>query len=201
MLSVIVSMFVFLLVAAITPGPVNIIATSSGATYGFARTLPHVTGASTAYCLICLLAGMGLSGLLLAYPVFLMGLKYLGGGFLLYMAWRIARARPMSHQENDPAARPPRFLEGFLTQGLNPKAWLAALSGASLYVAAREPSETYLIIYVGLAFAICFFSIASWAGMGRMLQGMLTNARRSAIFNSVMGGLLTVTVIMMLVGN
>ena len=45
MITVLLSMSIFALIGAITPGPVNIIATSSGATFGFVRTLPHIPGA------------------------------------------------------------------------------------------------------------------------------------------------------------
>ncbi|KAB0543471.1 LysE family translocator, partial [Pseudomonas palleroniana] len=48
-MSLILSMAAFALVASITPGPVNIVALSSGARYGFRATLRHVGGATLGF--------------------------------------------------------------------------------------------------------------------------------------------------------
>ena len=68
MITVMLSMAIFALVGAISPGPVNIIATSSGACFGFRRTVPHVMGATFAYTLIVLLVGFGLNQSLMQFP-------------------------------------------------------------------------------------------------------------------------------------
>ena len=43
-LATLVSFSMFALMAAITPGPNNIMLAASGANYGFRRTLPHIIG-------------------------------------------------------------------------------------------------------------------------------------------------------------
>ena len=198
MLAVLLPMATFLLVAAITPGPVNFIATSTGASHGFSKTLPHVLGASASYCLICLAAGTGLSGILASEPDIALVMRLSGAAFLLYMAWRIAGA-PVTGPEESTDARPPRFFEGFLAQGLNPKAWLAALSGAGLFVTVQAQPLQYLILYCGLAFVICFGSIGTWAGLGQALQAFLAKPGRARLFNRVMGALLAACVAMMFI--
>ena len=67
MLTAIIPMFIFALIGAISPGPVNIIATGSGASFGFRRTIPHVFGATIAYTLIVLLVGLGLKNWVIRY--------------------------------------------------------------------------------------------------------------------------------------
>ncbi|RED47691.1 LysE family translocator [Aestuariispira insulae] len=200
MLSVILPMSAFLLVAAITPGPVNIIATSTGAAHGFRRALPHVFGASASYCLICLLAGTGLSGFLSGNPKIAQAMQLAGGAFLLYLAWRIASA-PVEALPSDDKPTPPEltqgFLNGFLAQGLNPKAWLAALSGAGLFLAGSPQPFLSLMLYCGLAFTICVGSIGTWAGLGSLLQAFLARPKRAKFFNLIMAGLLAACVIMM----
>jgi threonine/homoserine/homoserine lactone efflux protein len=54
-------MSLFVLIGAITPGPVNIIATSSGVRFGFTRTLPHVLGAMISYTLDCCVGRRGIA--------------------------------------------------------------------------------------------------------------------------------------------
>lgn len=52
-------MVMFALIASITPGPVNLIATASAANFGYQRTLPHILGATIGFCLILILMGLG----------------------------------------------------------------------------------------------------------------------------------------------
>ena len=63
-----VSMAVFALAGAISPGPVNVIASALGATQGFLRALPHVPGATLSYCAVVWLTGSSLQWVLVAYP-------------------------------------------------------------------------------------------------------------------------------------
>nr|BFE96380.1 hypothetical protein GCM10020185_69160 [Pseudomonas brassicacearum subsp. brassicacearum] len=60
-MSLILSMAAFALVASITPGPVNIVALSSGARYGFRATLRHVGGATLGFVLLLVLMGLGVA--------------------------------------------------------------------------------------------------------------------------------------------
>ena len=49
------SMAAFALAASISPGPVNIVALSSGAQYGFRPSLRHVSGATLGFTLLLVL--------------------------------------------------------------------------------------------------------------------------------------------------
>lgn len=62
------SIVLFALAGAISPGPVNLLATAVGSQAGFVRALPHVSGASLSYVLIVWLSGVGLQQLWLTWP-------------------------------------------------------------------------------------------------------------------------------------
>lgn len=193
-MSVFISMFIFALIGAISPGPVNIIATGAGANFGFMRALPHVLGATVAYTLIVFLVGIGLNEVLETYPQITATLQYLGGAFLLYMSYKIATAKPLS----DDAAtekQPPSMLEGALSQGLNPKAWLVSMSGVSLFVVANSPATLYLLVFCLISFVVCFVGVGSWAAIGHLIRKLLANERYQIAFNIVMGLLLSSTVL------
>ncbi|MCJ8298841.1 MAG: LysE family translocator [Pseudomonadales bacterium] len=193
-MTIFMSMFIFALIGAISPGPVNIIATGAGANFGFRRALPHVFGATVAYTLIVFLAGIGLNGLLNAFPQIISTLQYIGAAFLLYMSFKIATASPLSDQ-TETTNRPPSFLEGALSQGLNPKAWLVSMSGVSLFVAANSPTSLYLLIFCLISFTVCFIGVSSWAALGHLIQSFLADKRHQTLFNVVMGLLLCSTVV------
>ncbi|WP_281561104.1 LysE family translocator [Thalassomonas sp. RHCl1] len=193
MVSILLSMFIFALTGAISPGPVNIIATGSGAAFGFRKTLPHITGASLAYTLIVFLSGSGLLAVLEVFPGIFSLLQYLGAGFLLYMAYKLATAKTQAAGHQSPKA--PRLFEGMLAQGLNPKAWLVALSGCSIFVGASDRGQSYLFAFCIISALVCFFSIATWAAIGTLIQKYLSDIRHQVMFNRVMGLLLAATVL------
>lgn len=199
-MSVFISMFIFALIGAISPGPVNIIATGTGANFGFMRALPHVLGATIAYTLIVFLVGIGLNEVLETYPQITVILQYLGGAFLLYMSYKIATAKPLS-TDTVAEKKPPSLLEGALSQGLNPKAWLVSMSGVSLFVVANTPPALYLLIFCIISFVVCFIGVGSWAIIGHLIRKLLANERHQVVFNIVMGLLLSSTVLTIFVNQ
>ena len=194
MISVFIAMFVFAFVGAITPGPVNIIATGVGARFGFSKTLPHIIGASGAYGCIVFLAGIGLNQVLNYLPILSTSLQYIGGTFLLYMSYKIATSTAII-AEDDSIKAPPTILEGVLAQSLNPKAWLVSMSGISLFVASQPSVTLYLTVFCLISFTVCFIGISTWAGIGHLIGDYLSTRKRQISFNIVMGLLLSSTVV------
>ena len=84
------SMAAFALAASITPGPVNILALSAGAQFGFNATLRHVLGATLGFTLLLILIGLGLHQLLTLWPVLTKIIQWAGSAFLLFMAYQLA---------------------------------------------------------------------------------------------------------------
>jgi threonine/homoserine/homoserine lactone efflux protein len=201
MTAIILSMLIFALVGAISPGPVNIIATGTGANFGFIKALPHVFGASVSYALIVLLVGIGLNEVLERYPQITQGMQYVGGAFLFYMSFKIATARPSDIDTTGAVVIPPRFVEGVLAQGLNPKAWLVSMSGVSLFVAPHDPALFYLLIFSLVSFVMCLLGVGTWAVLGYAIGKYLSDVSHQVMFNRVMGVLLSSSVVMIFLSN
>lgn len=195
MVTVFVSMFIFSLVGAVSPGPVNIIALGTGANYGYRRALPHVLGASVAYALIVLLVGLGINQLSESFDSFVELLRYVGGAFLFYMAFKIARAHPIKFGDNASLFKAPTLIEGALAQGLNPKAWLVSASGVSLFVPINNQAMIYLAVFCVISFVVCVMSISVWATAGQRIGKVLSSAKRQKTFNLAMALMLSCTVI------
>src|SRR5689334_6077329 len=87
-----IAFFLFAVVAAVTPGPSNVILTSTGANVGVLRGLPALCGVAIGMGLMMLLVAFGLGSLVLESPVMLLVLKWCGIGFLLWLSWKIATA-------------------------------------------------------------------------------------------------------------
>lgn len=67
-LSQFLSMSGFLWVAAITPGPNNMLLTASGANFGFFRSLSLLMGIMIGMQAMLLMVAFGVGGLILLYP-------------------------------------------------------------------------------------------------------------------------------------
>ncbi len=195
LVSTIISMGVFALVASVSPGPVNLVGVSSGARYGLAVGLKFITGATLGFIALFLLIGFGLQQLLLLLPDAMMYLKWAGVGFLLYVSYQLFRdSGELSDQQ---ASAVPTPWLGAAMQWLNPKAWLASVSGIAAYTNPSEPVGLWL--FAGLYLVICWGSLASWVLLGVWMREKLNSPRRIRILNRVLAlGLLISCVVIAL---
>src|SRR5690348_18371251 len=92
--SLLIAFLLFTLVMSFTPGPNNIMLMSSGLTYGFRRTLPHMAGVTLGFAFMIASVGVGLGTIFIAYPVLESVLKYAGAAYLVYLAIVIAMSGP-----------------------------------------------------------------------------------------------------------
>lgn len=116
--------------------------------------------------------------------------------FLLYMAWRLAADD--GRLEPDQGRGGPSVLEGLLMQWLNPKAWLASVSGMGLFAADGNLLRVWS--FAGLYFLICYASIACWAWAGACLSRHLQQAARVRWLNRTMALLLAGSALYLLAG-
>jgi threonine/homoserine/homoserine lactone efflux protein len=89
----ILSVVLFTIASSGSPGPNNMLLTTTGVNHGFARSLPHVFGTGVGICLILLgLAAFGSQ--LLQNETFRDVLKWGGVLYLAWLALKIATSRP-----------------------------------------------------------------------------------------------------------
>ena len=190
------SMAAFALASSITPGPVNLVALNCGARFGFRASARHITGATVGFTLLLLLIGLGLYELLERAPMLMRGIQWGGVAFLLYMVWRLAADD--GRLEAAAVGNGPSALNGALMQWLNPKAWLASVAGMGLFAANGDVLRVWL--FAGLYFAICYGSIACWAGAGAFLSRYLQEPGRVRWLNRTMALLLAGSALYLVAG-
>ncbi|MFH8135832.1 LysE family translocator [Pantoea osteomyelitidis] len=195
-LSLFFSMLGFLWVAAITPGPNNMLLTASGANFGFLRSLPLMIGIMIGMQLMLLLVAFGVGGLILLYPSLHLFLKLAGSLYLLWLAWKIATAAYEELETGDGPQTPMPFWQGGLLQLINPKAWLMALGAvASFSLAGDAYRSSVVAISVGMAIVNLVAGIA-WLGFGSLIGRLLRSRRAWKIFNLAMGALTAACVLL-----
>src|SRR5580704_13201736 len=120
--SLLIAFVIFATVMFITPGPNNIMVLSSGLTYGFRRSLPHIAGITIGFAFMVGAVGLGFGTIFIAYPVLQTILKYAGAAYLIYLAAMIAMSGPPKPGE---AGRGPlTFWGAAMFQWVNVKSWV-----------------------------------------------------------------------------
>jgi threonine/homoserine/homoserine lactone efflux protein len=190
---VLLALTVFAFVMAFTPGPNNILLTASGVNFGFARTIPHLLGVDVGFLILLAVFAGGLGLVFAALPALQLALKIAGALYMLWLAWKVASAKPVEGECGAPG-RPMTFLQAAAFQWVNPKAVVAALSGVAVYMRPGHALNDFVIV-LGVFALSTVLSTATWAGFGVALRQVLRNPKHARIFNVSMGLLLAASII------
>ena len=184
------ALVLFAFTTSITPGPNNMMLFTSGVNFGFRRTIPHMFGIGAGFLSLLIGVGLGLGALLHTVPLLYTALKFAGGAYLLWIAYRIATSRTLA--EGTAGARPLTFVEAAAFQWVNPKAWIMAVTAMATYT---DPLAYLLsVAIVGVVFAtVNIPSVSTWAGFGSVLREWLSEPRRLKWFNVTMAVLLVIS--------
>ena len=188
----ILSMALFWIVAAYTPGPNNVIASYSGFNFGIKKTLPHIFGVAFGFTFLIFLLTIGLVNVFKIFPIIQVSLKYLGSMFLVYLAYKIYFSKVDNEKKNE---NPVKFIETFLFQFLNPKGVLIGIIIVSTYVEHGDNYLAYATQVIFFAFLVCLSSITFWTLVGKYLRKFATNEKFIKYFNCVMSLLLILSII------
>ena len=194
----------FSLVMAGTPGPSNTLLTATGASVGVLRGVPAVIGVVVGMGALMLVVALGLGTLILQTALIMTAVKWVGAGFLLWLAWKIATSEVEVADATDEGAptthrRPVGLIGAAVFQWINPKSWLACTSAAATFV---DPSRgnaylqaaTIALLFVLVALPSC----CVWLAFGAVVQRGLRSKRAARVFNLVMAALLVGSVALIL---
>lgn len=161
----------FAFVAAITPGPTNILVLSNSARHGVTASVPIMLGGCGGAALLVLVVGLGIGETVAHHPDLQRVMAWAGVLWLTWLAWKIFRspASGIAMVTTQPTAAQPRQL-GFAgaagLQIVNPKTWMMALAVVSVF-ADHGSDQTRHVMVLSLSFFLvsvpCMFV---WACLG-----------------------------------
>ena len=186
--SLLIAFVLFATVMFFTPGPNNIMLLSSGLTYGFRPTIPHIAGITVGFAFMIGAVGLGLGTIFITFPVLQTILKYAGVAYLIYLAAAIAMSGPVS-ADQDNRRGPMTFWGAAMFQWVNAKGWVMVIGTITAY-AAISPYPWNIAIQVALSLFLGALSCTAWAYFGSALRPVLTSPRAVRAFNIVMAVLL-----------
>ncbi len=115
------------------------------------------------------------------------------------MGYKIASSKPSLEIGNENKYKNKKrlkFYQGFLLQWLNPKAWIASLSGISMFKA-----NDNLFIFVLIYFIVCYLCLSFWGYLGLYFTRFLNTDVKLKVFNISMGLILILSVVIILLSR
>ena len=174
----------FAVVSLITPGPNNTMILTSGVNFGLQRTLPHLLGICIGFGLMQMLVGLGLHGVLGQYPIVLECLRYVGGAYMVWLAWKLATSRT-TPGEAAGNSRPLGFWGAAAFQWVNPKAWVMCMTAMTAYLPA-DANPVQVLLLGSLFTLLGLPCVGSWAAFGSSMRKFLQDPLKLRIFNNAM---------------
>ena len=165
------------LLLTLSPGPDNLLVLSIGASRGRKLGMAFGLGCGMGCLSHTFLAALGISALITASPLALMGLKLVGGAYLIYLGWQALRSQGglnTPHGDGAPATALQLFAKGLFANAINPKVVMFFLAFLPQFVSAERSDAPWQIVQLGTVFtvqaALLFGLLGYFAGqIGRWL--------------------------------
>lgn len=166
-----------------SPGPATIGLVAAGSVYGVRRSIPYLIGIVVGTTVVLLAVATGITAAILAVPAVGSALIWISAAYILWLAYHIAIAPPLS----EPAAASGAFsLAGGAVLGVaNPKAWVAiaaVFASGRLADAATVDAAAKIAVLTAMIIAIC----ATWLVAGTSMAPWLRNPRRARLVNATL---------------
>ena len=174
-----------------SPGPNTTLSTALAANGGLRHAMRFVLAVPVGWSLLLALCAAGIGTLVVAVPALRWGIKALGVGYLLWLAWRLARSATLG--QANAAQLNVGFVQGVALQFLNIKAWLLALTLVAGWIAGQPNALHRFAIVAPVMLFYAFTSNFTYAAMGALLRNWLAEGTRLLWFNRCMAAILVLT--------
>ncbi len=182
----------FVSITTFSPGPNNISSASMGVLHGYKSTLKYLTGIAAGFFFIMLLCGWISNTLLKTFPSFEMGIRFIGAGYILWLAFETLRANYTFKEDNQALLG---FTKGLVLQVLNPKVIIYGLTIYSTFLAPIRENPAYMMLSALFLATIAFCAISTWALFGSAIRTYLRQPTIQRSVNLILSLLLAYTAI------
>jgi threonine/homoserine/homoserine lactone efflux protein len=188
-----ISFMIFGIIAAVTPGPNNVMLTTTGLNFGVRRGIPHLLGICIGFPVMLALIGLGFGSLFQLFPLLHEIIKVVGVLYLVYLAWKIASTR--GGADGKTPSKPIGFWQSAAFQWINPKAWVMGSSALAAYTT-LDDSFLLQVAIISISFGLITLPCAGiWLVFGAGLQRYLKDPVHRRTFNIAMALLLIASIL------
>lgn len=185
------ALLVFASAMAFTPGPNTTLSAALAANGGLRAAMRFVLGVPVGWGLLLGACVLGLGALLDAAPMLRGAVKVAGLGYMLWLAWKLARSSSLASSGAAPLNV--GFWQGVALQAVNVKAWMNALMISAGWITVDAQWLERLLLVLPLMMAYGFASNFTYALVGSALRHWLAQGRRLLAFNRVLAAVLVAT--------
>ncbi|WP_217877321.1 LysE family translocator [Pseudoalteromonas shioyasakiensis] len=175
-----------------TPGPINLLGLSSGLNKQTRSHLGFFIGVGSAMFILFVL--LGYLGLQVINPQFLPYVSLIGCGYILYIAWKVAKAKVQVSDTSADASL--SFFDGLFMQLLNPKALVATLPIATIQFPSADITGAAIVFWSLILAILAFGAPTSYSLAGLMLGKQVSRPGIFNVFNKLMAVLLIYVALM-----
>ena len=177
-----------------SPGPATLSVAAVGSAFGAAHGRRYLAGIILGTTGVVMTVASGITGLVLAQPKFVIVISVFAGGYILYLAYKIATAPVIS--KSGQLKKVPSFYAGFVLAISNPKAFAAisaVYSGSSIV-----PNDLVLdgLVKTTVLSMVVVVVNSSWLVFGAALSSVLSDPFWGRVANLNFALLLVVSVAM-----
>jgi threonine/homoserine/homoserine lactone efflux protein len=166
-----------------SPGPATISLVAAGSARGARRSVRYLVGIIAGTVIVLLAVATGITAALLAVPALGPVVVWISAAYILWLAWRIATAPPLTGSGAAPSGF--SFAGGTFLGVANPKAWVAiaaVFASARLAGPATADAAAKVTVLTAMIVVIC----TTWLVAGTSIAPLLRDARRARAFNGAM---------------
>lgn len=156
----------FMISTTLSPGPNNMASAANGLQYGFKKTLPFILGIICGFFIEMLAIAFISSAIMRVIPQFQTFLKFIGGAYILWLAYRALSASFQPGGWGQPSLT---FSNGFTLQFVNPKVIFFGLAAFTGFLNPLTGDAFYLLIAAAALSIWVFLMNAFWAGAGSVI--------------------------------
>jgi len=166
-----------------SPGPATISLIAAGSVRGVRRSFPYLFGIIVGTTLVLVAVATGITAALLAVPAIGSVLIWISVAYVLWLAYQIATAPPLSKLTG--ATNAFSLMGGAILGIANPKAWVAiAAVFATVHLADAPTNDAAakIVVLTVMIIVIC----ATWLVAGRSIAPLLRDPRRARLVNAAL---------------
>lgn len=166
-----ISLIIFSFLLLGTPGPAPLAIAATAAVFGISKGLNFLAGLITGFALVLLIQGIALYLLVGQNPVLMQALQVFGFVYILYIAFKIARAPIVTNGTE--TTSPPNFLDGVILIISNPKAYAAMVAiNSQMLLPYEQSSQAYFMTALTCFFVVILVDLV-WLLLGKLLRPLL----------------------------
>ena len=185
-----------------TPGLCMTLAFTLGLSIGYQRTLWMMLGELSGVATVFATTFWSLSWLLSRDPIYFQIISFVGGVYLLYLAFQLFRETPETIKNRDLEKTHPISLTilGYVTAVSNPKGWAFLMALLPGFVSTDTKLVPQFVIMMGIMLTTEFIAMTAYATGGQWLASRLSNSKGIMNANRVAASMLTLAALWVLSG-